>query len=73
MQHRHLNSSTMTLAVIDDIISRGQRQDWVELRQNVLGDRAVAAKVVQVCKTHLPDPYAQRYHFWMHYVQQHST
>lgn len=73
MQHRHLKSSTLTLVAIDDIISRGQRQDWIYLRRAVLTDSVVAGKVVRVCKVHLPDPYAQRYHFWMHYVREHST
>ena len=52
----------MTLAAIDDIISRGRRQNWIDLRQAALTNSAVAGKVVRVCKVHLPDPYAQRYH-----------
>ncbi len=74
MQHRHLLSTTdMTSAAIDDIIARGRREDWLDLRQAVLKDGAVAGKVVTVCQAHLSDPYAQRYHFWMQYVREHST
>ncbi len=32
MQHRHLTHERYTLAAIDDIIARGKRRDWAELR-----------------------------------------
>jgi hypothetical protein len=28
-------------------------------------------KVLRVCQAHVADPYAQRYHFWMHYAERH--
>ncbi|MDD5058091.1 MAG: hypothetical protein PHQ60_09475 [Sideroxydans sp.] len=71
MLHRHLNHQELTLAAIDDVISRGKRQDWSELRQAVLGDTALLAKVLRVCQAHIDDPYAQRYHFWKHYAERH--
>lgn len=73
MLHRHLNHQNFTLAAIDDVISRGRRRDWAELRRAVLDDGAVMEKVQRVCHAHISDPYAQRYHFWMHYVHEHSA
>lgn len=71
MQHRHLNHSHFTLAAIDDVISRGRWQDWAELRLAALGDRSVLERVQRICQAYVSDPYAQRYHFWMHYVEEH--
>ena len=69
MLHRHLNHHRFTLAAIDDVISRGKWQDWAELRSAVLRDRSLLDKVEQICRAQIADPYAQRYHFWMHYVE----
>jgi hypothetical protein len=33
MLHRHLAHQQFTLAAIDDVIARGKRQDWAELRR----------------------------------------
>lgn len=71
MLHRHLNHEQYTLAAIDDVIERGKRKDWAELRRAALEDRAVMEKVLRVCKAHISDPYAQRYHFWKHYAERH--
>ncbi len=73
MIHRHLNHQRFTLAAIDDIISRGRWQEWAELRRAVLSDRTLLDKVERVCRPHIADPYAQRYHFWMHYVEEHRS
>jgi len=73
MLRRHLNHQRFTLAAIGDVISRGRWRDWVELRQAVLTDRALLDKVEQVCRPYLSDPYAQRHHFWMRYVEKHRT
>lgn len=67
MKHRHLNHEALTTAAIDDIIARGGRRDWVELR-NATADPLIVQKVVRVCDAHVHDPYAQRYHLWRHYV-----
>ena len=67
MQHRHLEHSDYTAAAIDDIIARGGRKDWVELR-NAAADPVIAQKILRVCQAHTVDPYAQRYHLWRHYV-----
>ncbi len=71
MLHRHLNHQRYTLAAIDDVIARGRRGDWADLRRAVLEDRTLLEKVEHVCRAHISDPYAQRYHFWMLYVQKH--
>ncbi len=70
MVHRHLNHQELTLAAIDDVISRGKRKDWEELRQAALGDPLFLKKILQVCRAHVADPYAQRYHFWKHYAEE---
>ncbi len=41
MLHRHLNHQRFTLAVIDDVISRGRWRDWADLRRAILTDRAL--------------------------------
>jgi hypothetical protein len=69
MLHRHLNHQEWTLAAIDDVIARGSQPDWYVLRQAVLADRALRERVLQICRAHGSDPYAQRHHFWMHYAQ----
>jgi hypothetical protein len=61
----------LSLAAIDDVISRGKRKDWEELRLAVLADRSLLEKVQQICRARIVDPYAQRYHFWMHYATEH--
>jgi hypothetical protein len=73
MLHRHLTHQQFTLAAIDDVIARGKRRDWAELRRAVLQAPALLEKVLRVCLAHIADPYAQRYHFWKHYVEQHLT
>ncbi len=70
MRHRHLNHSRPTLAAIDDIIARGQWRHWAELRQAIQRDPSVLDKIERVCAQHVHDPYAQRHHFWMHYVKE---
>jgi hypothetical protein len=67
--HRHLTHQEFTLAAIDDVISRGKRHDWAELRRAVLADPAVLEKTLRVCQAHVADPYAQRYHFWKQYAE----
>jgi hypothetical protein len=71
MQHRHLNHEEYTLAAIDDVIDRGQRQDWAELRHAALADPLIMEKVLHVCQSQGRDPYAQRYRFWRYYAEQH--
>lgn len=71
MKHRHLNHEELSLAAVDNIIARGKRRDWEELRLAVLGSSGILGKVQQVCRAHISDPQAQRYHFWMHYAEEH--
>jgi hypothetical protein len=70
MLHRHLNHEQYTLAAIDDVIGRGKRQDWAELRRATLADHALMEKVLRVCQAQGSDPYAQRYRFWRRYAEQ---
>lgn len=71
MVHRHINHEDYTLAAIDDVIGRGKRQDWADLRKAALADRIIMEKVLRVCQAQGQDPYAQRYRFWMLYAEQH--
>lgn len=73
MEHRHLNHQEYTLAAIDDIIGRGKRQDWASLRTAALEDRVIMEKILRVCKAHISNPYAQRYHFWNQYAERELT
>ena len=71
MIHRHLNHQELSLAAIDDVISRGKRKDWEDLRLAVLTNRVFLEKIRQVCRARIEDPRAQRYHFWMRYAEEH--
>jgi hypothetical protein len=71
MRHRHLDSQDFSLAAIDDIIDRGLVDDWLDLREAALSDNSLMQKVLRVCRAHVDDPYAQRYHFWKHYAERH--
>ena len=68
MIHRHLTHQTFSLAAIDDVIDRGGKEDWLDLRRAALADPLVQARIEKVCDAHVADPYAQRYHFWKNYV-----
>jgi hypothetical protein len=71
MLHRHLNHEQWSLAAIDDVIGRGKRVDWAQLRQAALENRVVMEKVLRVCEAHEGDPFAQRYQFWSRYARGH--
>lgn len=73
MLHRHLDHQRFTLAAIDNVIARGRWQDWADLRAAALQDRQLFDKIARVCRPRLADPYAQRYYFWMHYVEAHRA
>jgi hypothetical protein len=70
MVHRHLNHGNYTLAAIDDLIARGKRQDWAEMRRAALADRGLMEKVRRIAAARGQDPYAQRYRFWRRYAEQ---
>lgn len=71
MRHRHLNHEQYTAAALDDIIERGKRKDWADLRGAALADPSVMQKILRVSLAHASDPYAQRYHFWRQYAERH--
>lgn len=68
MQHRHINHVAFTMAAIDDIIERGDRADWVELREAAGSNPEILSKILRVCVAHSNDPYAQRHHLWRRYA-----
>lgn len=71
MVHRHLNHEGYTLAALDDVIGRGLRRDWADLRAAALQDRELMNKILRIARAHAEDPYAQRYHFWRQYAERH--
>jgi hypothetical protein len=71
MLHRHLNHEQYTLAALDDVIERGKRADWAALRSVALEEREIMEKILRVALAHAGDRYAQRYHFWRHYAEEH--
>lgn len=72
MLHRHLKSEVgYILPAIDDVIERGKPEDWAELRSAALADRAIIEDILRISLVRVHDPYAQRYHFWRHYAEQH--
>ena len=74
MQHRHLiESAHRSPPAIDDVIARGNWQDWIELRRDCINSLSLLDQAEQVCSENIHDPYAQRYHFWMNFVRQQRT
>ena len=73
MLHRHLNHERYTAAAIDDVIERGGKQDWFELRRAALADPSVAERVRRLCEARLSHPHAERHHFWTHYARRYLT
>ena len=71
MLHRHLNHEEYTLAAIDDVIERGKRHDWAELRAAALNDRMVMERILRIAEARGVDAFAQRYHFWRQYAEKH--
>ena len=73
MRHRNLNHSRFTLAAIDDVIDRGQRESWGFLLAAVDASPEIRSRVLRVCKAHMADDLAQRYHFWNNYASHQAT
>jgi hypothetical protein len=72
MRHRHLKTQRpdqVSLAAIDDIISRGTQKDWIALARLLNRQPKTAQKIARVCRANLlNNPRAQRYHFWKRYA-----
>lgn len=73
MKHRHLHSSDFSPPAVDDIISRGRKQDWAELADAMEREPAVRETIKRICGAYVGDPTAQRYHFWKHYAERATT
>jgi hypothetical protein len=71
VRHRHLDHERYTPAAIDDVIARGRWADWADLRRAMRMEAFLVDRVERICRAHIQDPYAQRHHFWMHYVRVH--
>ena len=70
MWHRHIvESETVSLAAIDDIIDRGGADDWRELKSRADCDDSMLRKILRVCAVKVSDPSAQRYHLWNYYAR----
>lgn len=71
MQHRHLNTREYSLAAIDDIITRGNMCDWIEMRDALQQCPALADDVRKVC-THgvqMEEADTMRYAFWLVFLE----
>jgi hypothetical protein len=73
MRHRHLNHSNYSLAAIDDVIARGSREDWRELRDACRDHEVIRAKVAKVCAAYASDRFAQRHFLWALYAKHKTT
>jgi len=73
MRHRHLNHSRFTLAAIDDVIDRGQRESWAFLIAAVDASPEIRSRVLRVCEAYVSDDFAQRYHFWNNYASRQAN
>ena len=70
MNNRHLEESEgYSLAVIDDVIDRGSREDWRRLKSQADANPICIDKILRVCAAKVSDPYAQRYHLWNYYAK----
>lgn len=67
MKHRHINADikkSLSLEAIDDIISRGDMPEWLELRNYALRHSEILDDIIRICSHYIIDPYEQKYHFW---------
>ena len=64
-------SCPIAMEPIDDVIERGKREDWAQLRSAALQDRGLMEDILRVTLAHAQEPCAQRYHFWRQYAEQH--
>jgi len=70
MNHRHLiDSDSLSLAAIDDLIDRGGRADWAFLRNRAHEDAEVMSRIRRVCAAHMNDPFDQKYTLWRLYAK----
>jgi len=70
MLHRHLVSGAVhSCASIDDVIGRGSRSDWAELRDAAVQDPTLIEKILRVCAAKVSDPFEQRYHLWKYHAE----
>ena len=64
------NEAVSVWTIIDDVISHGQQQDWADLHQAVLADRALLDKIERLCRANINNPYdPDSYAVWMRFVQ----
>ena len=69
--HRHLDHRRLTLAAIDDGISRSRGKDWSDLRRAAFRDESPLDKIGRIYRCRAADHRAQRRHFWLHHVEAH--
>jgi hypothetical protein len=73
MKHRHITSNTYTLAAIDDVISRGTFDDWLEMYRAVMVEPEIREDIISICKNYIDDPSEQCYHFWKIFIESLGT
>ncbi|MHB1645796.1 MAG: hypothetical protein EVG15_01445 [Candidatus Acididesulfobacter diazotrophicus] len=71
MKHRHINvniNKSLPLEAIDDIVSRGDMPEWLELRDYALSHPEALNDIIKICKHYIADPYEQKYYFWYNFA-----
>lgn len=67
MKHRHIIvdiKKSFPLEAIDDIISRGNMPEWLELRDYAIENPEILNDIIKICRHYITDPYEQKYRFW---------
>lgn len=67
MEHRHINvdiKKGLPLEAIDDIISRGDMSEWLQLRDYAMNNPQILDDIIKICNHYTIDTYEQKYQFW---------
>lgn len=67
MKHRHLDTQEFTSAAIEDIVLRGKKKDWIELRDAINQDEEIRNELIYLCQENKEEN-SMRYNFWINYI-----
>jgi hypothetical protein len=69
MKHRGITLNTCTLAAIDDVISRGAFDDWLELYRAVSVEPDIREDIISICNNYIDDPSERCHRFWKIFIE----